>query len=205
MGKRAAKAVKSARSENPLDWLYDNPLGPFPNFTFGVLKRSYHGHTNTAVEFGGRKLRPIKPTSADPDAITAYRYGTVLPKDAPDELDDAFPLLAAIDAASCPHEAALLIYVTLAFPRATRLHHCWEEGRAFCLEKLAIERRCPVLLCQHRPGDVASDNPVHLHLLIGPRRIDGTGHRGYATDLICDHGQRLLHDEWLAFRKAWRR
>jgi hypothetical protein len=143
MGKRhKGAAVKPERSENPLDWLYDNPLGSSPHFTFAVLKRSYQGHTNTAVEFGGRKLRPIKPTPEDPVAITAYRYGVVLPEDAPDELDEALPLLAAIDRASCTHEAALLIYVTLAFPRATRLHHCWEEGRAFCF-KLAMERRCP--------------------------------------------------------------
>ena len=204
MAKRAHKPAKSGRSENPLDWLYVNPLGAFPNFGFGVLKRSYQGHPNTAVEFGGRKLRPIKPSSSDLTAFTAYRYGVVLPKDAPDELDDAIPLLAAIDASSCPHEAALLIYVTLTFPRATRLHHCWEEGRAFCF-KLAMERQCPILLCQHRPGDVGSDNPTHLHLLIGPRRADGTGFRGYLTDIISDEGQQVLHDEWAAFRKAWRR
>lgn len=205
MAKRATKSAQpSKRSENPMDWLYDNPLGTFENFTFGILKRSYKGYPNSALEFGGRKLRPIEPSSDDPEAITAYRYGVVLPDDAPDELDDAVPLLTAIDRASCAHEPALLIYVTLAFPEARRLHHCWEEGRAFCFERIANRRQCPVVICQHRPGDAGSDNPVHLHLLIGPRKIDGTGFRGYA-DLISDQGQQMIHDEWVDFREKWRR
>ncbi len=206
--KHAVTAVfPQARSENPMDWLYDNPLGTFPNFVFGILRQSYRGFPNSAVEFGGRKLRPIEGRNAegalDVTALTAYRVGTVLPRDAPDAFDDAGALLQALDRAACPQEQALLVYLTLSFPEATRLHHCWEEARAFCYAAFARQRQLPVVLCQHRPGEVGSSNPVHLHLLVSPRRIDGTGFRGYATDLLCEEAQQLIFDEWLAFRSSW--
>lgn len=197
------------RSENPMDWLYDNPLGAYPNFVFGILRQSYQGFQNSVLEFGERKLRPVEGQapdgSPDPEALTAYRYGTVLPQDAPDGFDDVRVLLLGLDRAVCPHEPAMLIYLTLGYPEATRLHHCWEEARAFSFEAFARKRQLPVLLCQHRPGEVGSDNPVHLHLLVSPRRLDGTGFRGYANDLLCDGGQQLIYDEWLAFREAWLR
>lgn len=197
---------KLTRSENPMDWVFDNPLGAMPGFVFAVLKKSYQGHPNSAVEFGGRKLRPIlgvtKDGAPDPDVITAYRTGTVLPTDAPDAFDEPEVLLRAIDAFACDHEASLLIYVTLSFPEATRAHHSWEEARAFSLEAFARKRKLPVCLIQHRPGEVGSDNPIHLHLLVGARRLDGTGFRGYAEELLCDDGQQVIYDEWQAFRKS---
>ncbi|MEA1071755.1 hypothetical protein [Sphingomonas sp. LY160] len=191
-----------------MDWLYDNPMGAMPNFVFAVLKQSYQGFKNSAVEFGGRKLRPVIGRASDglPDqeVITAYRTGTVLPMDAPDVLDEPELLLKAIDVSACPHEAALLIYVTLGFPKTTRLHHAWEEARAFSLEALARKRQLPVCLVQHRPGEVGSDNPIHVHLLIGARRLDGTGFRGYAQELLCDEGQRVLFNEWRACNHSGR-
>ncbi|PWG03511.1 hypothetical protein [Sphingosinicella humi] len=202
-----ARAQAQLRSDNPMDWLFDNPLGPYPNFVFGILKQSYQGFSNTAVEFGGRKLRPVEghTTDAPPDRppITAYRHGTVLPEDAPDAFDDIELLLKAFDLAACPHAPALLAYVTLSFPDARRLHHCWEEARAFSVQAFARRRQLPVGLIQHCPGEAGSDNPVHVHLLVGPRRLDGIGFRGYVTDILMDEGQEVLHGEWLNFRKAW--
>ena len=55
--KTASATTKPPRSDNPMDWLYDNPLGSFPDFTFGILKQSYQGHRNKASEFAIRKLR----------------------------------------------------------------------------------------------------------------------------------------------------
>ncbi|RIX27008.1 hypothetical protein [Sphingomonas edaphi] len=195
------------RSSNPMDWLYDNPLGSFPDFTFGILKQSYQGFPNTPSEFALHKLRPIggkdHGTSMDPDTFTAYRYGCVLPDDAPDVLDEAVPLMKAFDLARCDHQPATLIYATLSFPDTRRLHHAWEESRAFAYENLARKRQLPVLLIEHRPGDAGSNNPVHIHLLISARRMDGTGFRGFADDLICDEGQRVLYDEWADFRSRW--
>ncbi|QDP20445.1 hypothetical protein [Sphingomonas xanthus] len=190
-----------------MDWLYDNPLGGYPNFTFGVLEQSYRGYPNTPSEFALRKLRPVggldHAGSFDEKTFTAYRYGSVLPDDAPDNLDAAVPLIRAMDFSLCSSHPAALIYATLDFPDTRRLHHAWEESRAFAYHQLAQKRHLPVLVVEHRPGDAGSDNPVHCHLLIGARKLDGTGFRGFADDLLTDQGQRILYDEWIGFRSRW--
>lgn len=202
---RASK--RKCRSSNPMDWLYDNPLGSFPNFTFGILEQTYRGFPNTPSEFCLRKLRPVgaieHEVSFDEHTFTAYRFGAVLPKDAPDALDATGPLLKGFDLAVSPNQPAVLIYVTLAFPDTRRLHHAWEESRAFAYENFAQKRQLPVLVVQHRPGDAGSDKPVHTHLLISARRMDGTGYRGFASELLRDEGQRIIYDEWSNFRANW--
>jgi hypothetical protein len=191
-----------------MDWLYDNPLGSYPDFTFGILEQTYRGFANTPSEFCLRKLRPVNALehegSFDEETFTAYRFGTVLPGDAPDVFDSTALLLKGFDLAVSPNQPAVLIYVTLAFPEARRLHHVWEESRAFAYENFAKKRQLPALIVQHRPGDAGSDNPVHSHLMISPRRIDGTGYRGFAEELLCETGQQILFDEWSEFSTEWR-
>lgn len=208
--KTASATKKPQRSDNPMDWLYDNPLGSFPDFTFGILKHSYQGHRNKASEFAIRKLMPassdnLDPATFDVTLVTAFRYGVILPPGAPDYLDAADLALKMFDIAPLQHQSALLVYATLSFPDATRLHHAWEESRAFCVQNLGRDRGLMTLLVQHRPGEMGSDNPVHTHLLICPRRIDGTGLRGFAEELLSDEGQKLLFDEWIAHRATWSR
>lgn len=202
-----AKKEPQPRSDNPMDWLFDNPLGSYPDFVFGILKQSYGGHRNNVLEFATRKLRPVEGRGGDgkpdPEAITAHRFGAVLPEDAPDVFDDIFELLPAIQEAALPHEPALLIYVTLSFSETRRLHTGWEEARAFALEAFAHARQLPVALVQHAPGRVGSNNPPHVHLLVSPRRLTGMDFAGYAVDISCDEGQKLIYDEWLAFRRKW--
>jgi hypothetical protein len=201
--------AKAQRSDNPMDWLYDNPLGSYPDFTFGILKKSYQGHRNSASEFAIRKLMPassdnLDPASFDVNLVTAFRYGVILPPGAPDYLDAVEFALKMLDVSVLSSQAALLVYATLSFPDASRLHHVWEESRAFCLNNLARKRGLMTILVQHRPGEVGSDNAIHTHLLICPRRMDGTGLRGFADELLSDDGQQLLFDEWTAFREIWR-
>lgn len=204
---QAQKAVLNGRSENPMDWLYDNPLGPRPHFTFAVLKQSYADHKNSVCLFGHRKLNPVRCAEvADggvPTGFTCYKSGVALPRDADDTLDGEVNLLIAIEEAACSHEPALLLYLTLGFPEATRLHHCWRESYAFAAVAFAQKRKLPVVVVQHRPGAVGAANPTHVHLLVGPRQLDGTGFRGYAHDILCDDGQQILFDEWVAFRASW--
>lgn len=204
---RASKEVRTGRSANPMDWLYDNPLGSRENFTTGVLKQSYKGYKNSACLFGHQKLNPVPPdptTDCRPaPRFTCYKSGVALPDDADDALDGEVDLLIAIEESACCHEPALLLYLTLSFPEATRLHHCWSQSYAFADAAFANKRRLPVVVIQHHPGAVGSSNPAHVHLLVGPRQLDGTGFRGYAHDILCDEGQQILYDEWTAFRASW--
>jgi hypothetical protein len=205
--RNALDGVRAGRSANPMDWLYDNPLGSFENFTFGVLNHSYGGYKNSTCLFGYHKLNPVSgvagPDGGPPAPFSCYKSRAVLPRDADDALDCETDLLIAIEESACRHEPSLLLYLTLAFPDATRLHHCWSDSVAFADHAFARKRQLPVVAVQHRPGIVGSNNPVHVHLLVGPRRLDGTGFRGYAHDILCNEGQQVLFDEWTAFRAAW--
>ena len=197
----------AGRSTNPMDWLFDNPIGDLPDFGFGILRQTYRGFPNSPSEFGGRKLRPgavdTEPARRDAD-ITASWADVVLPPNAPDDLARPCRLLKALDEAIVPHEQAVLVYATLSYPEETREHHAWNEARAFAFSVLALKRRLPTLVVLHNPAVVASENPIHVHLLISPRRANGLGFKGFDDDLIYNEAQQLLFDEWRAFRGQWR-
>jgi hypothetical protein len=209
--KAAKRSTRSAagenRSDNPMDWLFDDPLGDYPEFGFGILRQTYRGFPNTPSEFGGRKLRPVckdsKPALRD-DEITASWADVVLPPDAPDLIARPCAMLQALDEAIVPHEQAVLIYATLSYPDETREHHAWNEARAFAFSVLALKRQLPTLVVLHNPAVVASENPIHVHLLISPRRVNGLGFKGFDGDLIHNEAQKLLFDEWRAFKRQWR-
>jgi len=198
-----AKAI-SPNDADPQSWLYLNPNGPSDSgVVFGVLRKSYGGRTNSAAEFGRRKLQPVAPPGdamASPWPVTAERVDIVLPPDAPDTFADAQVLLEAMDQAAI--DKPLLAYVTLPFPNAARLHRSWECARGFAA-KLA-ERQLACLLILHAPGRVGSPNPVHAHLLIAPRAIGPLGmeHGTYDHDLVHDSGQAVIEALWAQHLQA---
>lgn len=204
---RPSGGGKAERSDNPMDWLFDNPMGDYEDFGFGILRQTYRGFANLPSEFGGRKLRPgaqdNEPARSDAE-ITASWADVVLPPDAPDTLARPCQLLQALDEAIMPHEQAALIYATLSYPEETREHHAWNEARAFAFSTLALKRKLPTLLVLHNPSIVASDNPIHVHLLISPRRMDGLGFRGFDPALIYNEAQDVIFEEWQGFKAAWR-
>lgn len=189
---------------DPQSWLYLNPNGASESgIVFGVLRKSYGGRTNSAVEFGRRKLQPVAPpgdAEVSPWPVTAERVDIVLPPDAPDTLADPQVLLEAMDQAAI--DKPLLAYVTLPFPNTTRLHQAWECARGFA-RRLA-ERQLACLLILHAPGRVGSPNPVHAHLLIAPRTIGPLGmeHGTYDHDLVHDSGQAIIEKLWAEHLQA---
>lgn len=190
---------------DPQSWLYLNPNGPSNmGVVFGVLRKTYAGRTNSAVEFGRRKLQPVAPLGdamTSPWPITAERIDVVLPPDAPDTLADPQTLLEAMDA--CAIDKPLLAYVTVPFPQTTRLHHAWETARAFAVKLAGRQLACLVVL--HAPGRVGSANPVHAHLLLACRIIGDLGsmeHGIYDRDLTHDSGQAVIEDLWAEHLKA---
>ncbi len=198
---------QTERSDNPMDWLFDNPMGDYPDFGFGILRQTYRGYPNLPSEFGGRKLRPgskhTEPARSDAE-ITASWADVVLPPGASDDIARPCRMLKALDEAIVEHEPATLIYATLSYPDEIREHHAWNEARAFAFTALALKRKLPTLLVLHNPSIVASDNPIHVHLLISPRRMDGIGFRGFDEELTFNEGQEILFAEWAAFKKGWR-
>lgn len=192
----AVKPQTSTKSDpgRPEDWLY---LLNRDALTFGVLRKRYNDRENSAYEFGASKLQPVSPAAAG-QAITAARADVVLPHHAEDALANPFAFLAGCDELTL--DPAILVYLSIAFPEAVRLHHAWEQARRFA-RVLADERDVASLVILHAPGLVSSPNPPHAHLLICPRTGSsslGLKYGGLDRELICDKGADVLNKCWKA-------
>jgi len=166
-----------------------------------VLRSTFKDRTNSAVEFGRRKLQPVQPPPTEPDAITAERVDVILPEGAEDQFATSLPFLEGCDEMQV--NPAILVYLTIPTPDVDRMHHAWEKGRAFA-RILADERGLATLLIQHAPGRISSPNQPHLHLLICPRRTAKAGLRygGLDNELLYNDGARVLAERWAEFTEA---
>ena len=196
--KAKSKTLAATDPNHPESWLYllsENTL------TFGVLRSTFKDRTNSAVEFGRRKLQPIQPPPTEPDAITAERVDVILPEGAEDQFATSLPFLEGCDEMQV--NPAILVYLTIPTPDVDRMHHAWEKGRAFA-RILADERGLATLLIQHAPGRISSPNQPHLHLLICPRRTAKAGLRygGLDNELLYNDGARVLAERWAEFTEA---
>jgi hypothetical protein len=186
------KSTTKIHPDRPENWLY---LHNRAALTFGVLRKRYNERDNSACEFGTSKLQPVSPSSAE-QTITAARADVVLPRHAEDALTDPFAFLAGCDELTL--DPAILVYLSIAFPEAVRLHHAWEQARRFA-RMLADDRNLASLVVLHAPGLVSSPNPPHVHLLICPRTGAsplGLKFGGLDRELICDKGADILDKCW---------
>lgn len=202
-GKAATKTTNSvATSESdPMSWLYVNPTGPSTSgLVFGVLRKTYAGRANSALEFGWRKNH-LGGDYQDADfsawSPNIERMEVILPEDADDMLSDPATLLRQMDVSAAECEKALLVHLTLPLGGVDRVHVGWERARAFAL-RVAHERHLATVLTLHGPGRVNVPFPLHAHCLIVPRRITGLGlrHGLYDEDLIHDGGQAVVETMW---------
>ena len=122
----------------------------------------------------------------------------MLPEHADDAPAEPEAFLTAMDATAI--DKTLLVYVTLVFPNATKVHQAFEATRTFAA-KLARERQFASLMVLHAPGRIGSPNAPHGHLLIGPRAIPPLGlkYGVYDAELCNDRGQKLMADLWREF------
>jgi len=197
--KKEARPKSITDPERPETWLYLLKEG---DLTFGVLRSNYKGRSNSALEFGMRKLQPAPPNGVDPDAITAERSDVILPRWAEDHFASPISFLRACD--DMQVDPGIIAYVTIPTPDADRLHQSWETARAFA-KVLADERGLATLVIQHVPGRVSSSNDPHLHLLICPRTASsklGLSCGDLDRELLHDTGARILAGRWAEFIEA---
>ena len=199
---RAKKASLPPKTDekDPLSWLYLNPERTSNGFVFGVLRKTFRGRTNTAHEFGFRKTHLGSAfVNADRSnwAPNAEKVEVILPAKADDMLSDPDLLLRQVDACAPPNEAGLLTYLTLPLSNPERLHVEWEKARSFSV-MLASERDLASIAILHSPGSVGAAFPLHAHLLIVPRMLNGLGlrHAPFDSELLRDEGQLILSDLW---------
>ena len=201
---KAAKAAASKAGAAGVPWalsphLYLNPLGNYPNFTFGVLRREFRGRQNSVLEFARLKLHPINlPAPGAPFSPTAARWEVLLPPKAGDEYRDPQFLFSSFDKHPLETRNGILSYITFRFPDVDRLHVAFEKVRAFARAKFVLERQLPLLAVQHAPHLMGSPNPHHVHVLLLPRVLSGLGW-GMPNDLLTsDQGQQAVYDEFRA-------
>lgn len=185
---------------NPHTWLAINPDADHiaSDFMFGVLERDYYGRINSATEFARAKLQPVPPTDGV-TMITAERAEVVLPRDADDRFTDPFALALEVDRMAVAGKPALLCYVTLYFPTASRLHQVWGEARSFA-ELLAEQHQVAAIVALHAPYRSGSSNPIHAHLLIVPRMLSALGLGRYQHMFCFSRGQKELARLWAEHR-----
>ncbi len=197
---KKARSTPKTDENDPLSWLYLNPEKSSNGFVFGVLRKTFRGRTNTAHEFGFRKthLGSAFMNSDRADwAPNAEKVEVILPSRADDMLSDPDLLLREVDSCSPPNEAGLLTYLTLPLSDAERLHRGWEKARSFAVT-LASERDLASVVILHSPGSIGAAFPLHAHLLIVPRALNGLGlrHAAFDSELLRDEGQGVLSDLW---------
>lgn len=197
---KKARPTPKTDEKDPLSWLYVNPEKSLNGVVFGVLRKTFRGRTNSAHEFGFRKCHLGSAfVNADRSiwAPNAEKVEVILPARADDMLCDPDLLLRNVDACAPPNEAGLLTYLTLPLSDADRLHAGWEKARSFAVT-LASERDIASIVILHSPGSIGAAFPLHAHLLIIPRALNGFGlrHAPFDSELLQDAGQGILSNLW---------
>lgn len=205
---KSKKAGKVIDERDPQSWLFLNPQGQSEEgFTFGVLRKTYKGRTNSAYQFGYRKTH-VGSDMRDTDMVkwspNVERVEVLLPREASDELNDPVTLLQQVDRCATSSETSLLTYLTVPASDCERVHIGWERAREFA-SWIARERDLAVLAIQHCPGLAGSAFAPHQHLLIVPRIIGkfGLRHAVYDHEILHDDGQALLHALWTDHRETF--
>lgn len=197
-----AKANIPARRPAPPGLDFVPVEGGPERLTFGVVRRQIgNGPIQTVGETVLRRLCPGTQASiSEPWRPSCYRWDVILPEHAPDICIDPQQLCALYEAQAYDGLKDLVIMVTLRFPDPNRLHHAWEQVRAFAYEWLCRERSLGVVAAMHLPVEIGSTNPPHIHLMMPARELRCYGFNETVRPLASDQGKQILADEldrWL--------
>lgn len=148
-----------------------------------------------------RLVKKRRPAAAESEIDTAARVEALVPSDAPEDYADPDFLARRYEETLAADETTAYAQVTLRFPSTiTNLHHPYEVGRAWLREFYVEGRGAAVLAILHAPCRVGSDNPVHLHAEIFPRRLGKFGFVSLARNLASDAGCLEAFEAWEAFK-----
>lgn len=104
-----------------------------------------------------------------------------------------------------PHdELTGFAQVTLRFgSEILNIHHPYEIARQWLRDFYVLQHGAPVIAILHAPHLVGSENPVHVHGLVIPRRLTRLGWTRMERDLASDLGQREAFESWSSFKAGW--
>lgn len=189
--------------------------GSDPDLVFGVIRATLAGEPNTASGAIFRRLFPVaKPGNIDAPwpKPTCFRHDVLVTPWAPADYIDPQALCRAYDTQCWDGVKDLVIIMNFRFPDAVSvdgkppmvsLHDAYELVRAYCHQKLVMERGLATVLAMHLPSRAGVDfSPPHIHSMSLARRAGIEGFGSFIPELCKDSARRLIESEWSAWRKA---
>lgn len=171
--------------------------------TLGVLRREFSGRTNSAADFGWKKLHPVLPATSSAPGMSwqpsCYRHESLLPATASDLLMEPQHLLQLYERAVLPQQPGLLLSLKLTMLEDGSLHAFWERARSLAHSEFVERRGLPVLMVMHVPSLSPAKVPArtHIHVLALARKLGPHGF-GALGEFNGEAGRDGLIEAWLA-------
>jgi hypothetical protein len=179
---------------------YDG-AGQMPDF--GYARFYWPPGTEPRESILPRLVKKRRPAAAESEIDTAARVEALVTSDAPEDYADPDFLARRYEETLAADKTTAYAQVTLRFPSTiANLHHPYEVARAWLREFYVVGKRVPVLAILHAPCRVGSDNPVHLHAAIFPKRLGKFGFVSPARELASDAGCLEAYEAWEAFKAS---
>lgn len=185
-------------------FMYMNPGGDTPGFSYGVLRRVYRGQacSVSASEFVRRKLYPIAaPAAGDwTKPFTCSRWDVLLPPSGSDEYLSPQRLMEDYERHLLPWRQGLVCAIKVTQPLSEPLQSSYERIRAAAREA-SLKRNLPVVLCAHAPFHAGVDvrlRQPHVHVLVLASELSLLGWGPPNDEVTSDAGHLLLYNQFMA-------
>jgi len=200
-----AKPQTRGRGRGWSPFMYMNPAGDTPGFSYGVLRRVYRGQACSlgASEFVRRKLYPIEaPPAGDwTKPFTSSRWDVLLPPSGSDEYLAPQQLMEAYERHLLPWRQGLLCTIKVVQPLSEPLQSSYERIRLAARHAFPLKRNLPVILIAHAPflaGVDAGIRQPHTHVCVLGSALSLLGWGTPNDEVTSDAGHLALYEEFKA-------
>lgn len=202
---RAPKPLPRDRGRGWSPFMYMNPGGDTPGFSYGVLRRVYRGQTCSvgASEFVRRKLYPIEapPEGKWAKPFTCSRWDVLLPPSGSDEYMAPERLMEAYERHLLSWRQGLLCTIKVVQPLTEPLQSSYERIRVAARQAFPLSRNLPAILIAHAPflaGVNVRMRQPHVHIVVLASELSLLGWGAPNDEVTSDAGHLALHDEFKA-------
>jgi hypothetical protein len=202
---RGSKPQPRERGRSWSPFMYMNPGGDTPGFSYGVLRRVYRGQACSvgASEFVRRKLYPIEaPAEGDwTKPFTCSRWDVLLPPSGSDEYMAPERLLRDYEEHILPWRQGVLSTFKVVQPLTEPLQSSYERIRLAARQAFALRRNLPAVLIAHAPflaGVDARTRQPHVHVAVLPYQRSLLGWGAPNDEVTSDAGHLALYEEFKA-------
>lgn len=196
----ASKPAAAVSAQRELKAFYDGG-GQMPDFSYARFY--WAGGEGLRESLLPRLARKRHPAGAEADGGTAACVEVLPTRDAHQEYADPDFLMRRYEETLPQDELTAFAQVTLKFgPDILNVHYPFEVARQWLREFYVVGRGVPVIAVLHAPYLAGSENPVHVHGIVLPRRLTRFGWTGMERDLASDLGHREAFESWSGFKAS---